>query len=70
MYKTIILILFIWSIIYISASIAKSIGEKNPRFAKEKIVYKNIPEPLETEDILVSELFASMFDVPKIQTYK
>ena len=46
MYKTFILILFILSIIYISASIAKHIGEKNTKYAEAKIIYKYIPRPL------------------------
>ncbi len=63
MYKTITLLLFILGIIFITASISKSVGENN----KERIIYRYIPRTLEEEELepaYPSEIFASMFTQP------
>lgn len=63
MYKTFILMLFIFGIILITAAISKQVGEKK----QEKIIYRYIPRTLieEQEDpAMVSEIFASMFSQP------
>ena len=64
MYRTFILMLFILGITLITASVSKSIGESNPIFKKEKIIYRYIPRSLveEQEDpVFVSEIFGTMF---------
>ena len=70
MYKTFILLLFILTIIYISASIAKHIGEKNTKYAEEEIIYKYGPEPLAENQLIVSEILASMFYKPPKLLYR
>ena len=70
MYKTFILLLFILTIIYISASIAKHIGEKNTIYAEEEIIYKYGPEPLAENQLFVSEILASMFYKPPKLLYR
>jgi hypothetical protein len=70
MYKTFILLLFILTIIYISASIAKHIGEKNTKYAEEEIIYKYGPEPLAENQLMVSEILASMFYKPPKLLYR
>lgn len=64
MYRTFILMLFILGIILVTASISRSIGENNPKFAKEKIIYRYIPRTLieeQEEPVFVSEIFSTMF---------
>jgi hypothetical protein len=63
MYKTLTLILFILGIIFITASISKTLGENT----KEKIIYRYIPRTLKEEQedpVLVSEIFKTMFSQP------
>ena len=63
MYKTLTLILFILGIIFVTASISRSLGEQT----KEKIVYRYIPRTLaeeQEEPAMVSEIFATMFTQP------
>jgi hypothetical protein len=63
MYKTFVFLLLILGIIFITASISKSIGEKT----RERIVYRYLPRTLaeEQEDpAMVSEIFATMFTQP------
>ncbi len=55
--------LFLIGIIFITASISKSIGENT----KEKIIYRYIPRNLDEEEkepAMVSEIFATMFTQP------
>jgi len=63
MIKTLTLILFIFGIIFITASISRSLGEKS----KERIIYRYIPRTLEEEELdpaYPSEIFATMFTQP------
>jgi len=63
MYKTLLFILLIVGIIFITASISKSMNER----IVEKIIYRYIPRTLEEEEkepAYVSEIFASMFTQP------
>lgn len=69
MYRTFILMLFILGIIFITASISKSIGEKNSQIPKERIIYRYIPRTLEEEQsdpVYVSEIFNIMFTQPSV----
>jgi hypothetical protein len=70
MYKTFILIIFIISIIYVFASIARHIGENNSRYASEEIIYRYVPRPdNQEEQVFVSEIFTPMFDKQKTESY-
>jgi hypothetical protein len=67
MYKLFTMMLFILGITLVTASISKSIGEQNPRFKNEKIIYRYIPRTLieeQEEPVFVSEIFATMFSQP------
>ena len=66
MYKAFVLCLFMIGIIFITASIAKTIGENNTT----RVIYKYLDKPdendinINTKDMLVSDIFKDMFTAP------
>ena len=67
MYKIFTLMLLILGISLITASISKSIAEKNSIVSNERIIYRYIPRSLveeEEDPVYVSEIFSTMFSQP------
>ncbi len=64
--KTFVLTLFILGLLFVTASVSKTVGQ-NEAFQKEKIIYRYIPRTLneeQKEPAPVSDIFAAMFTQP------